>query len=193
MIFGGKIKIPVEVSARHCHLSKEDLEKLFGFGYELKKMRQISQPSDFASEEKVDIQVGDKKIKGIRIVGPLRKQTQVEVSLTDAFALGTAPKIRLSGDLKNSSPVAIVGPKGIVKLNEGLIVALRHIHCSEAEAAKLGLKNGQTVDVEIRGDRPIIFENVLVRVKDGYKLSLHLDTDEANAAGIDKIGEGIIL
>ena len=150
-------------------------------------------PSDFACQETVNILFGSKKIEKVRIVGPVRQQTQVEISLTDAVGSGIVPPVRLSGDLDGSSAVVLEGPKGQVELKEGLIVALRHIHCATSEAAKLGLKNGAIVDVEIKGERPVIFENVLVRVKDAYKLCLHLDTDEGNAAGINKIGEGIII
>lgn len=187
------IKIPVEVSARHCHLSKEDLEKLFGAGYELEKIKQLSQPSDFACKETVDIQFGTKKIEKVRVVGPTRERTQVEMSITDSMGSGIMPGIRLSGDLDNTSPAVITGPKGTVSLSDGLIVALRHIHCATDEAAKFKLKNGQITAVRVKGARSAIFENVMVRVKDGYKLCLHLDTDEGNAAGINKIGEGEIV
>ena len=193
-MFGKRnIKIPVEVSARHCHLSKEDLEKLFGVGYELTKARQLSQPSDFACQETLEIQVGSKKFEKVRIVGPLRKQTQVEISITDALGSGIVPKIKLSGDLMGTSPAVLIGPKGQVSLNEGLIVALRHIHCTAAEAAKLGLKGGNKVNVEILGERSVVFKEVVLRVRDDYKLCLHLDTDEGNAAGVNKIGEGQII
>jgi putative phosphotransacetylase len=187
----------VEVSARHCHLSKEDLEKLFGGApsgsYELKVLRQLSQASDFACHETVDIQFGSKKIEKVRVVGPLRQQTQVEISLTDAVGSQVVPPIKLSGQLMGTSPVDIIGPKGTVSLNEGLIVALRHIHCATTEAAKLGFKNGDKVSVKISGERPVIFENIAIRVRDDYKLHLQLDTDEGNAAGINKIGEGVII
>jgi len=188
-----KIKIPVEVSARHCHLSKDDLEKLFGIGYELKKLKQLSQPADFACEEIIDIIVGSKKFEKVRVVGPLREQTQVEISLTDAIGSGVIPQIRLSGDLNGTSPVTLVGPKGTLDLKEGLIVAKRHIHCATEEAKKHKFKNGDIVSVEIKSDRPVIFENVILRVRDDYKLYMHLDTDEGNSAGINKIGEGIII
>ena len=186
-------KVPVEVSARHCHLSKEDLEKLFGVGHELTKMKQLSEPSDFACEETVDIQVGSKKIEKIRVVGPVRAQTQVEVSLTDAIGSGLVPPVKLSGDLMGTSPVVITGPAGRVELAEGLIVALRHLHCATSEAAKLGIKNGAMVDVRVGGERSVVFENIVVRVKDDYKLCLHLDTDEGNAAGVNRVGEGVII
>ena len=188
-----KIKVPVEVSARHCHLSKEDLEKLFGVGYKLQNMKQLSQPSDFACQETVDIQVGLNKIEKVRVVGPLRAQTQVEISLTDAVGLKFMPPVRLSGNLKESAGVILYGPAGQVELQEGLIVAKRHLHCATDEAKKYKLKAGDNVSVEIKGERPIVFENVAVRVRDNYKLCLHLDTDEGNAAGINKIGEGQII
>ena len=191
------IKVPVEISARHCHLSKEDLEKLFGGvpsgSYELKKMRQLSQPSDFACEETIDIQFGSKKIEKVRVVGPLRAQTQVEISLSDAVGSGLMPPVKLSGDLHESVGVVLYGPAGQVELNEGLIIARRHLHYATDEAAKLGLKDGTKAAVRIEGERSVIFENVVVRVRDDYKLCLHLDTDEGNAAGINKIGEGQIL
>lgn len=187
------IKITVEISARHCHLSKENLEKLFGVGYELKKAKQLSQPSDFACQETVGIQVGSKKLEKVRVVGPLRPQTQVEISLSDAVGSGVMPLTRISGDLKGTSPVVLQGPKGAVSLKEGLIVALRHIHCATDEAVKLDLKNGDNVSVRVEGERPIIFGKVIVRVRDDYKLCMHLDTDEGNSAGINKIGEGEII
>jgi len=187
------IKVLVEVSARHCHLSKTDLEKLFGAGYELKKMKQLSQPSDFACEETVDILVGSKNFEKVRIVGPLRAQTQVEISLTDAVGSGLLPPVRLSGDLKGSVGVVLSSPSGKVELSEGLIIAKRHLHCATDEAKKYKFKNRDVVSVKIEGDRPVIFEKVFVRVRDDYKFCLHLDTDEGNAASINKIGEGQIL
>jgi putative phosphotransacetylase len=186
-------KIPVEVSARHCHLAKQDLEKLFGKDYELKKTKQLTQPSDFACEETIDIEFGSKKIENIRIVGPLRNQTQIEISLTDAFGSGIMPPVRLSGDLKDSAGVILIGPKGKVELEDGLIIAERHLHCATNEVKKLEIKNGDKVSVKIESERPVVFKNVIVRIRDDYKLCLHLDTDEGNAAGINKIGEGQIL
>jgi len=193
MFIKQKVKIPVEVSARHCHLSKEDLEKLFGTGHELEKERQLYEPSDFACKEKVDIQVGSKKFEKIRVVGPLREQTQVEISLTDAIGSGLMPQIRLSGNLQGSAGVILQGPAGQVELNEGLIIAQRHIHCATDEAKKYKLKTGDIVSVKIESERPVIFEKVIVRVKDDYKLCLQLDTDEGNAAGINKTSEGQIV
>ena len=191
-LFNG-VKVPVEVSARHCHLSKADLQKLFGAGHELTKIKQLSQPSDFACEETVDVQAGSKKFEKVRIVGPVREQTQVEISLTDAVGSGVLAPVRLSGDLKGSSPVVLRGPAGSVELSEGLIIAKRHIHCATEKAKKLKLKAGDIVSVQVEGGRAIIFENVIVRTKDDYDFSMHIDTDEGNAAGINKIGEGYIV
>jgi len=187
------VKIPVEVSARHCHLSQKDLEVLFGEGYQLKKAKQLNQPSDFAAEEVLDIQVGDKKIQNVRIVGPTREVTQVEISKTDAVFLGVNPPVRLSGDLSDSIGIKLIGPKGELDLEKGLIIALRHIHCTKAEAEKIGLKHKDAVAVKINSERPLIFHDVLVRTGDNYKLCMHIDTDEGNAAGLNKIGEGIII
>ena len=164
MLFKKNIKIPIEVSARHCHLSKKDLEKLFGAGYELKKMKQLSQPSDFACEETVEVEFGSKKFEKVRVVGPLREQTQVEVSLTDAVGSGLVPPIKISGDLKGSSSVILRGPAGEVELEEGLIIAQRHIHCHTDEAKRLKLKHGDVVSVKIEGERSVIFNNVKIRV-----------------------------
>jgi putative phosphotransacetylase len=185
-------KIPVEVSARHIHLSQKDLEALFGLGYQLKKARQLTQPSDFASEETLDIRAGEKIIPSLRVIGPVREKTQIEVSLTDMIFLNVKPIIRLSGDLKGTPGIALIGPKGKVELKEGLIVVQRHIHCSANEAKKIGLKK-RAVSVLIKGEREITFHNVAIRIGDNYKLCLHLDTDEGNAAGINKIGEGYLI
>jgi len=192
-MFFKKTKVPVEVSARHCHLSKADLEKLFGQGYELKVKKQLYQPLDFAAEETITIKEGDKEIKDVRIVGPLRNQTQVEISKTDAIALEINPPVRLSGALKNSAGITLEGPKGSVELNEGLIVARRHLHCATKEAKQAGLRAGQLISVQIAGERALTFHCVEVRVREDYKLCLHLDTDEGNAAGINKTGEGTLV
>lgn len=188
-----KIIVPIEVSARHCHISKEDLENLFGNGYELEKIKQLSQPSDFACKETIDIEFGSKKIEKVRIVGPLRSQTQIEVSLTDVIGSGIVPPVKRSGDLDESSAVTILGPLGKIELLNGLVISHRHIHCSIDEAKKYNLKDGDLVSVRVAGERGVIFENIIVRVKDNYKFCLQLDTDEGNAAGINKTGEGILI
>ncbi len=180
------MKIPIEVSARHIHLSKPHAEVLFGVGYEFKVLKELSQSGQFAYAETVKL-VGPKgEIDNTRYLGPFRAQTQVEVSETGARKLGIDPPFRRSGDLAGSAGVKIVGPKGEVDLKEGVIIALRHIHMDPKTAEKLGLKNLDKVKVDVDGVRDLIFENVIVRVDPNFKLSMHLDTDEANAAGIDE-------
>lgn len=186
-------KIPIEVSARHVHLSKKDLEVLFGTGYELKKKKQLTQASDFAAEETIDLKVGFVGIGRVRVVGPVRAQTQIELSITDAISLGINPPVKISGDLKGSLGVTLIGPAGKVELKEGMIISQRHIHCSAAEAKSFGIKDGDIVSVLIKGKRETTFHNVIVRVKKDYKMCLHLDTDEGNAAGIIKTGEGYLV
>lgn len=187
------IKIPVEVSARHVHLSQKDLEMLFGAGYELKKIKNLNQPSDFACEETVSLKTDSQILENVRIVGPVREETQIEISKTDAFRLSVNPPLRLSGDLEGSAGITLIGPAGKVSLEKGLIIAQRHIHCATDEAKKLGLKNGAEVSVEIKSERSITFHGVKVRVRNDYKLCMHVDTDEGNCASINKIGEGIII
>ncbi len=187
------LSVPVEVSARHCHLSQKDLEALFGAGHKLTKIKQLSQPSDFACEETVAIEFGSKKFEKVRVVGPVREQTQVEISATDGAGSGIEIPLRSSGDLKGSARVILQGPAGRVELNEGLIIAKRHLHCATDEAKKLKLKTGDIVSVKVEGERAVVFENVAIRVRDDYKLCVHIDTDEGNAAGINKIGEGKII
>jgi len=186
-----KTKVLIEASARHIHLSKKDLESLFGVDYTLKKFRNLTQPSDFAAQETIAIKAND-LLENVRIVGPLRDKTQIEISLTDAIKLGINPPIKISGDLKGSAGIILIGPKGEVELEEGVIIAKRHLHCATEEAKKFKLKNGQVVSVITSGERGVIFNNIIVRVGDNYKLCLHIDTDEANAAGINKTGEGIL-
>ena len=186
--------IPVEVSARHCHLAKEELEILFGEGYQLTNLKQLSQPSDFACQETITLQSENgKQLENVRIVGPLREQTQIEISKTDALILGVNPPIKLSGDLDDSIGIKLIGPNGEVTLEKGLIIALRHIHCNEQEAKELGLKNNDAVAVKIDSERPVTFYDVLIRIGENYKLCMHIDTDEGNASGLNKTGQGLIL
>jgi len=193
MFFKKDIVIPVEVSARHCHLSEQDFRKLFGREAKLEKMKQLSQPSDFSCNQTIDIEVGLKKIEKVRVVGPLRDRAQIEISMTDAIGSGIKPPLRISGDLAGSAKVVLIGHEGKVELSEGLIIAKRHIHCATKDAKKNGLKNGQIVSVQIDGDRSITLHCVEVRVRDDYRLALHIDTDEGNSCGISKIGQGKIL
>ncbi|MBI4778987.1 phosphate propanoyltransferase [Candidatus Falkowbacteria bacterium] len=180
------MKVPIEISARHVHLSKPDLEKLFGPGFELSKYKDLSQTGQFAAEEKVKLIGPGGELDGVRILGPCRKETQVEISETEARALGLNPPVRDSGNLSDTPGIKIVGPKGNVVLKQGVILALRHIHIDPASAAKFEVKNYDRVKVDTSGDRDLMFENVLVRVDPSFKLAMHIDTDEANAAGIDK-------
>ena len=176
-------KILVETSARHVHVTKEALEILFGEGYELTPKKALSQPGQYACEERVDV-VGPKNtIKNVSILGPVRRATQIEVSLTDARTLGVNPPVRESGDVAGSAPIKLVGPKGEIQLTEGCIAAKRHIHITPKEAAEWGLEHGQVVSVKIENtDRPAIFGNVVVRVSEKFAPAMHIDTDEANAA-----------
>ncbi len=179
-----KMMLSVGISNRHLHLSAEDIETLFGKGYELTKFKDLSQPGQYAAEEKVDL-VGPKgTLKGVRVLGPARKQTQVEISLTDSFVLGVKPPVRDSGDLEASPGVKIVGPKGEVDISEGVIVAGRHIHMHTDDAAKFGVVDRERVSVRTTGERSVLFENVLVRVHPTFALEMHVDVDEGNAAGL---------
>lgn len=177
-------EIPVGVSNRHVHLSRDHVEILFGKGYSLTKMEEL-QPGQFAARETVTL-VGHKGVlEKVRVLGPSRNMTQVEISLTDGYKLGLKPPIRDSGDLKGSEGVTIVGPEGSIKLKEGVICAARHIHMTPQDAATWDVKDGDRVDVEIKGIRGLVFKNVLVRVSPKYRLEMHIDTDEANAAGLE--------
>lgn len=177
-------KVPVGLSNRHLHVSKEHLEKLFGPGYELTEFKVLSQPGQYACEEKVDI-VGPKgTLKGVRILGPVRKETQIEVLAADAYKLGLKVPVRDSGDLEGTPGVKIVGPKGEVDLDYGVIVAARHIHMHPDDAKAFGVEDFQRVKVRVEGMRGLVFDNVLIRVSPSYALDMHLDTEEGNAAGI---------
>lgn len=174
--------IPIGVSSRHLHVSREDLETLFGKGYELTVMKNLSQPGQYAANEVVTL-IGPKGVKEkVRILGPARKTTQIEISLTDSFALGVPGVIRESGDIESTPGIVISGPKGVVKLDKGVIVAKRHIHMKPADAQKYGVSDKQIVAAEIDGPRKLIFDNVVVRVSEDFKFDFHIDTDEANAA-----------
>ena len=177
-------KIPTGVSNRHLHVSQADLETLFGKGYQLKEMKPLSQPGQYAADETVTV-VGPKgSLEKVRILGPVRPSTQVEISLTDSFKLGVPGVVRDSGDTKKTPGCTLKGPAGAVTLEEGVIVAARHIHASTADAAKLGVKDMDRVAIRTGGVKSVVFNNVLVRVSDKFALDFHIDTDEANAAGI---------
>ena len=176
-------KVLVETSARHIHLSQADLETLFGAGYQLTPKKDLSQPGQYACEERVDVVGAKKTLSGVSILGPVRSASQVEVSLTDARSIGVAAPIRESGDLGGSGACKLVGPKGEVELTEGVIAAKRHIHMTTADAAAFGLKDKDEVSVKINNNgRGLVFDEVVVRVSDSYALAMHIDTDESNAA-----------
>jgi putative phosphotransacetylase len=173
--------VPIGVSNRHVHLSEEDLYTLFGKGYKLEVLKDLSQKGEFACKEVVTLEAGDRRLEGVRILGPCREKTQVEISRTDARYLKMNPPVRNSGDLKGSESITIIGAKGRVELKEGCILATRHIHFSTEDAAEAGIANNQIVSVRLFGEKPGLLEQVYCKVKDSYVLELHLDTDDANA------------
>lgn len=188
-------EVLVEISARHVHLSQADLETLFGKGYELTVKKALSQPGQFASNERVRV-IGTKgEFPAVSILGPVRKATQVEISLTDARSIGVNAPVRESGDIAGSGACRLVGPAGEIEISEGVIAAKRHIHATVADAERMGLENGQIVEVEIptANERSLTFGDVVVRVSDSYALAMHIDTDESNAAGMAPNSIGKII
>lgn len=180
-------KVPVEVSARHVHLSQQDQDALFGPGYEMRVVKDLSQTGQWAAEEKVVVR-GPKGEFKARVLGPCRSRTQVELSRTDCFALGIPAEARLSGTLDGTPGCTVVGPKGEVALNEGVIVPLRHIHISDKEAEARGLSHGDVRMVKVGGPRGATFHEVHIRVHETFRLAMHLDTDEGNAVWADQQG-----
>lgn len=176
-----EVLIPIGISNRHIHLCREDLNHLFGKGYELTKIKDLKQPGQFASDEVVTIKGPKGEFKKVRILGPLRDETQVEISISDGFKLGINPPIKESGKLDNTPGITIIGPKGSIELKKGTIAALRHIHMTPETAKKLNINDKDEVSVEINGVRKAVLGNVLVRVSEKYALEMHLDMDEANA------------
>ena len=177
--------VPVGISNRHIHLTREHVEVLFGKGYELTKLKELSQPGQFACKEQLTV-VGPsmRAIEGVRVLGPERKRSQVEISRTDSYVLKVKPPVRESGDLDGSAPITIIGPKGIVTLSEGCIIANRHIHMSPDEAAMFGVKDCDYVTIQADGTRRTRWYDVQVRVHKDFRLEMHVDTDDANSAGI---------
>ncbi len=177
-------KVMVETSARHVHVNEQDLEILFGKGYDLHAKKNLSQPGQYASDEHVTIAGPKGEIARVSILGPTRGATQVEISLTDARKLGVAPPVRESGDLAGSAPITVIGPNGRVELSEGCIAAKRHVHLDPLTAERFGVKDQDIVKVACGANgRKLVFDDVVARVSDKYAAALHLDTDEANAAG----------
>ena len=179
--------VPVEVSARHIHLSQADQDVLFGPGHEMKKLKDLSQTGQWAAEETLMVKGPKGQLKA-RFLGPCRKQTQIELARTDCFTLGVKAEPRLSGDLKGTPGCTVIGPKGSVDIPEGVIVPLRHIHISDKEAAERGIKSGDVRIVRVEGGRAVTFHQVHVRVDPTFRLALHLDTDEGNAVWADMGG-----
>ena len=179
------LTIPVGISNRHIHLSREDLDTLFGKGYELTPIKDLSQPGQYACKELLTI-IGPsmRPIENVRVLGPIRKESQVEISVTDSFVLKVKPPVRESGSLAGSAPITIIGPKGIVTLKQGCIIANRHIHMSPADGARFGVKDGDYITVDaFSGTKRTRWFDVQVRVSDKFCLEMHVDTDDANAVG----------
>lgn len=176
--------IPIGVSVRHVHLSRQDCDALFGAGYELQKKRDVTQPGQYVTRETVDL-IGPKgEIRGVAIINPLRKQTQVEVARTDAFTLGVTPPLRESGKLDNTPGLQLRGPNGTITIGGGVILAHRHVHMSPAQASDYGVADKDVIQVRVEGEREMTMGDVIVRVNPEYDLDMHIDTDEANAAGL---------
>ncbi|MBS7303911.1 MAG: phosphate propanoyltransferase [Lachnospiraceae bacterium] len=179
-----KMSVPVGVSARHIHLTQKDVEILFGKGYQLTKKKELMGGQFAANEQCTIVGLKLRAIENVRILGPVRKQSQVEISATDARTLGIKAPLRQSGDTVGSAPIALVGPKGVVYLDEGCIIAARHIHMTPSEAAAACLKDGDYVSVRMGEDRGAVLDNVKIRVDDSFTLEMHIDTDEANACQV---------
>lgn len=176
--------VPVGISNRHIHLSQADLDQLFGAGYQLTPMKELSQPGQFACKETVTICGPKGAIEKVRVLGPVRKETQIEIVAGDCFKLGVKAPAKLSGDLAGTPGITVVGPKGSVQTAQGLIVAQRHIHMAPADAQAYGVQDGQIVKIRVSGLRGGIYDNVAIRVTTSSKLECHLDTEEANAMGV---------
>jgi putative phosphotransacetylase len=183
----------VNVSNRHIHLHQNEVDILFGKGYQLTKLRDLMQPGEFACNELLTISGKKGEINKVRVLGPLRKATQVEVSLTDSIHIGLDAPVRQSGHLAGAAAVKITGPKGVVELKEGCVVAMRHLHMKPAEAEFYGIKDQDILRIKIEGERGLVFDNVVARVSANMMLECHLDTDEANAAGAKNGSKAVIL
>ena len=180
------MKINIETSARHAHLCRADVEKLFGKNYKLKLRRKLSQGLDFACRETLVLKNGKNKLERVRIIGPERRATQVEVTYTEARKLGIKGVLRVSGDHKGTPGITLIGKKGKTQINRGVIIAKRHLHVPKNMAKKLKLRPRMKVKVRTGGPRGVIFYHVIARIAPDFKLYMHIDTDEANSAGISK-------
>ena len=188
-----KNKILVEISNRHVHLSREHIDILFGEDYELNILKFLSQPEQFAAHEKITIINNEKILENVRVLGPERSETQVELSKTDSLFLNIDAPLRNSGDLTNSPGIILKGPNGKVELERGVIIPKRHLHVSDEEAEILNIKSEDTISIKISGKRGSIFEDVLVKAGPEHRLAFHLDTDEGSTAQIEKIAWGELL
>ncbi|MBW5444491.1 phosphate propanoyltransferase [Cohnella sp. CFH 77786] len=186
-------KVPIGVSARHIHLTQEHVEALFGPGASLTEFKPLSQPNQYAANETVAVYGPKGSFSKVRILGPARNLTQLEISRTDAFALGIDAPVRESGNIEGTPGVRIVGPAGEVTVDKGVIVAARHIHFHTSDADKWGIRDKQRLQVRVGGERGVIFDNVLARVSEHFALDMHIDTDEGNAAGVSTGDFGEIL
>ena len=185
--------VPIGISNRHIHLSREHVETLFGKGYELQKLKDLSQPGQFACKETLTI-IGPsmRSIENVRVLGPERSSTQVEISRTDSFQLKVKPPVRESGKISGSAPMTIIGPRGVVTIDEGCIIANRHIHMSLEDGERFGVKDCDYVTVDLQGERKSTFYDVQIRVHKDFRLEMHIDTDDANAVGV-KNGDKVII
>lgn len=189
-----KKEVLVEVSARHVHVTKEHLEILFGEGYELTVKKMLSQPGQYAANERVTVVGPKRELPNVSILGPVRKATQVEISLTDARSVGIDAPVRESGDIAGSAGCKIVGPKGEIEISEGVIAAKRHVHITPVDAKAYGVQDQQIVSVKIESaGRSLVFGDVVIRVRNDFATAMHIDTDEGNAAGISGVQYGEIL
>ena len=187
------MKVSIGISSRHIHVTREVLNILYGKDYELKKLKDINQIGQYAAEETVTIKGLNREIKNVRILGPIREYTQVEVACSDAYILGLKPPVRDAGDIKESSPITIIGPLGEVSLKEGCIIASRHIHMDPKVSEKMGFKDGDIVKVKVDGIKGGILDNVSIKVNDAYYYELHLDIDDGNAHLIKQGDIGTII
>ena len=188
-----RLTIGIEASGRHVHLSRHDLEALFGAGYHLNRVKELSQPGQFACAERVTLEGPKGSIPNVVILGPERPESQVEISLTDGVALGVAPPVRLSGDIAGTPGIVLRHGDRVLTLDRGLIAAKRHLHLSPADAARFGVAHGQQVRLRCFTARPLVLEEVEVRVSPHYAAAAHIDYDEANACGFQKGDRGLIL
>lgn len=181
-----RLMVEVEASGRHVHLSKEDVEAIFGKGHQLKRVRDLSQPGQFVCEERVSLTGPKGTIQNVVVLGPERKETQVEVSMTDSLSLGIKPPVRLSGDIEGSSGIIISHGERKIQKEKGVIIAQRHMHITPEDANRLQVKDKEILKIKVFGSRPVIFEDTIVRISKDFQTYVHIDYDEANACGFEK-------